>query len=259
MKRKFLLLLVAVASNVLVQAQFTSGVVPLGTTGMTVKLDTSPTTVTLTLTGDTSTRFLGIGFGNSGMAAGADGFIFNKASTANTNLDYTFNGVGVVPTADTSQDWTITSSTGVGTTSTTIVATRTLSGSVGDNALTNASGSIDIFFAKGPSSVSTPLAYHGSANRGYATLNMSVLGTEENLALSKKITPYPNPSKDMVHFKNYDKIKNIKIFDASGKLMLIPKLGDKNAINISSLKSGNYYLEIENTDGQKSFEKLIKE
>lgn len=57
-------------------AQFTTGTVNLGSTGMTVKLDTSATLATITLTG-ADTSYLGIGFGGTGssggMANGVDG------------------------------------------------------------------------------------------------------------------------------------------------------------------------------------------
>lgn len=257
MKKKILLLLGVIASKILVLGQFTSGVAPLGTTGMTVKLDTSPTQVTLTLTGDTTSSFLGIGFGNSGMALGADGFIFNKSSTTSANLDYTFGGVGITPLADVLQDWTITSSSGIGTSSTTIVATRSLTGSLGDTPVANSAGTIDIFFARGPSSVSVPLAYHGSANRGYTTLSMSTLGTTDSEL--KKITISPNPTNGIVNFQNGDKIKSLTVYDSTGRLLLKPKLDSNNTIDISYLKSGIYYIEIENNDGQKTYQKLMKE
>ncbi len=106
---------------------------------MTVKLDTTPTGVTMTVTGD-SNSMLGLGFGSTGMAAGADGFIYNSSA----NRDYSFSGVPNTPTADTSQDWTETSNTVSGSTRT-IVATRSLSGGAGDFAIPNAPGTINIF------------------------------------------------------------------------------------------------------------------
>lgn len=232
-------------------AQFSSGTVALGTTGMTVKLETSPTLATLTLTGN-STSYLGIGAGDEGMAAGADGFIYNGSS----NLDYTFNGIGVPPTADAVQDWTITSNTVAGTTRT-VVATRSLSGSAGDYIISNAAGTLDIFFARGGS---LTISQHSSTNRGYATLTMSAssLSTSEAAAESKKVSLYPNPAKESISFKNFDRISAVDIYDATGRKVKSIK-PDTEKISIKELRSGIYYFEIRLKDGSLSYEKLIKE
>lgn len=247
---KKLLLISSLALATSVSAQFSSGAVNLGSTGMTVKLDTTPTLATITLTGS-DTAYLGIGFGSSGMASGADGFIYN--STA--NRDYTFNNIGVAPTPDASQDWTQTSNT---TTSgiRTVVATRSLSGGAGDTAIANSVGTVNIFFAKGNS---TTISQHSSSNRGYASLNMSAtLGTNDLLAESKKVVLYPNPAKETVSFKNADKIKSIDIYESTGRKVRSVKLEGDN-INVADLKSGSYYFEMTLKDGSLTFEKLIKE
>lgn len=257
MKKVLLTLSIALAN--LAWAQFTTGTVTLST-GMTVKLDTSSTLATLTLTGP-DTSFLGVGFGGTGtsggMGSGVDGFIYNSASTTNTNLDYTFAGIGNTPNADAVQDWTITSNT-VASSTRTIVATRSLSGGTGDTAFTNTAGSMNIFFAKGPS---TTLAYHGSGtgNRGYAVLTKAAtLGVTDVLAGNKKVYLYPNPAKETIGFKNSDKIKSVDIYDASGRKVKTVKVeGEK--ISVSDLKSGNYYFEINLKDGSTTYQKLIKE
>ncbi|MET3538438.1 T9SS type A sorting domain-containing protein [Chryseobacterium limigenitum] len=252
MKKVLLTLSLALASAV--GAQFSSGTVSLGSTGMTVKLDTSPTLVTITLTG-ADTSYLGIGFGNvgEGMQSGKDGFIYN--STA--NRDYTFANVGVTPNADATQDWTQTSNTTSGGIRT-VVATRSLSGGAGDNAIANSAGNINIFFAKGPT---TDLlsGYHGGGNRGYVSLNMTAtLGTNDLALESKKIVLYPNPAKETVNFKNADKIKSIDIYESTGRKIKSVKIDGEN-INVADLKAGSYYFEIKLKDGTLSYEKLIKE
>ena len=251
MKKVLLTLSMALATSLGAQS-FTTGTVNLGSTGMTVKLLTSPTQVTITLTGP-DTSYLGIGFGSSGMANGADGFIYNSS----TSRDYTFAGVGNQPNADASQDWTETSNTTSGGIRT-VVATRSLAGGTGDTAIANSAASISIFFAKGPATALSS-GYHGGGNRGYATLTRtSVLGTNDLAIESKKVVLYPNPSKDVVNFKNADKIKSIDIFESTGRKVKTVKMDGKD-INISDLKSGNYYFEITLKDGSTSFEQLIKE
>lgn len=246
---KKLLLISSLVLATTVSAQFSSGVVTLGSTGMTVKLDTTPTTATITLTGD-SNSMLGLGFGSSGMANGADGFIYNSTSSR----DYTFGGF-TAPSADPVQDWTQTSNTISGSTRT-VVATRSLLGGTGDFAIPNAAGTINIFYAR--TSGGQSIAYHG-ASRGYVSLNMvASLGTNDLLAESKKVSLYPNPAKSTVNFKNADKIKSVDIYESTGRKVKTVKL-ESESINVSDLKSGSYYLEITLNDGTLSFEKLIKE
>lgn len=230
-------------------AQFSSGTVALPAAAMSVKLDTNATTATITLTGD-SNSMLGIGFGNMGMAAGSDGFIYNSSA----NRDYTFNGF-TSPTADASQDWTQISNTVSGTTRT-VVATRSLNGGSGDFAIPNAAGSISIYYARTPGSQN--LGYH-SGNRDYATLTMgAVLGTNEAFLADKKVELYPNPAKDRVNFKNADQIKSVDIYESTGRKVKSVK-PEGESIPVEELKPGSYYFEIILKDGSAAYKKLIKE
>jgi len=249
MKKTLLALSVLLANFAL--AQFSSGTVNLPATSMTVKLDTTPSGVTITVTGD-SNSMMGIGFGTTGMAAGSDGFIYNSSA----NRDYSFNNVPNAPSADASQDWTETSNTISGSTRT-VVATRSLSGGAGDFAIANAAGTINIFYSR--KSGGTSLGYH-DAGRGYASLTMTAanLSTNEIAANSKKVNLYPNPAKSTVNFKNFDKIKTVDIYEATGRKVLSVK-PDGESISVENLRSGSYYLEIQLKDGTTSYEKLIKE
>lgn len=248
MKKTLLALSVLLANFAL--AQFSSGTVNLPNTSMTVKLDTTPTGVTMTVTGD-SNSMMGIGFGTVGMSPGSDGFIYNSSA----NRDYTFIGM-TTPNADAAQDWTETSNTISGSTRT-VVATRSLSGGAGDFAIANAAGTINIFYSR--KSGGTSLGYH-DAGRGYASLTMTAatLSTNEIAANSKKVTLYPNPAKSTVNFKNFDKIKTIDIYEATGRKVISVK-PDGESISVENLRSGSYYLEIQLKDGTTSYEKLIKE
>jgi len=246
---KKLLLISSLALAVTAQAQFSSGTVNLSAASMTVKLDTNATTATITLIGDFNSM-MGIGFGTSGMANGADGFIYNSSS----NRDYTFVGF-TAPSADAVQNWTETSNTISGSTRT-VVATRSLAGGAGDFAIANAPGTINIFYARTPGS--TNLGYH-SSNRGYASLNMAgILDTNDLVAESKKVVLYPNPAKETVSFKNADLIESVEFFDATGRKIKSVKL-DGQSVNISNLNSGVYYLEVIFKNGNQSVERLVKE
>jgi len=246
---KKILLISSLALATIAQAQFSSGTVNLSAAAMTVRLDTNATIATITLSGD-SNSMMGIGFGTSGMANGADGFIYNSSS----NRDYNFVGF-TTPSADAVQNWTETSNTVSGSTRT-IVATRTLAGGAGDFAIPNSAGTINIFYAR--TAGSTALGYH-SGSRGYVSLNMSAtLGTNDLVAESKKVVLYPNPAKETVSFKNADKIKSIDIYESTGRKVRTVTLEGDN-INVADLKSGSYYFEMTLKDGSLIFEKLIKE
>ncbi len=248
---KKLLLFCGLGIANLALAQFTSGTVSLGSTGMTIKLDTSPTTVTITLTGN-SNSYLGIGAGavGEGMSAGYDGFIYNTSFPA---LDYTFNGIGVTPSPDSSQDWTLVSNTVSGTTRT-IVATRSLNGGAEDEPIPNAAGTVEIFFARGSS---LALGTHSGSFRGYASLTMTAqLGTNEVSAEEKNII-YPNPVENEIFVKNHKEIELINFLDVNGRLInTIQSPGEKN--EVSFLKSGAYFLEIQNVDGTTKYQKILK-
>ena len=86
----------------------------------------------------------------------------------------------------------------------------------------------------------------------------AVLATGEVAAENKKVVLYPNPAKETVNFKNADKIKSVDIFESTGRKIRTVKMDGKE-MNVSDLKSGNYYLEISLKDGSTAFEQLIKE
>lgn len=249
MKIKNLLFLIFTFLSNMFFSQFTSGVVNLPNASMTVKLDVNASNVTFTLTGDSSSM-LAIGFGNSGMDTGDDGFIYN--STA--NRDYTFNGLGNAPTADSSQDWTISSNSVSGSTRT-VVATRSLTGGSGDFVFNNSAGAIIIYYARRSGSLT--IGNHGSSLRGYATLNMTANLSVDDVEQRNRIGIYPNPTKEVLNFKNYSKIKEVSVYDVNGKVILLPQKV-KEKINISKFTSGVYFVEITLEDGTKLYEKIIK-
>ncbi len=76
----------------------------------------------------------------------------------------------------------------------------------------------------------------------------SVLNVEEN-NLENEFVIYPNPVDNQLFLKgkNLDKVKNAKIYEASGKLLFSENapFKNKNYLNISKLNVGVYYLQID--------------
>ena len=157
MNKNVQILLVALLISVNVKAQFQSAVTPLGSL-ITAKIETSTTTVKLTLTGPLGVYFA-IGFGGTSMSSVNDAFIWNGT----TDRDYTISGRSVV--ADVSQSWTVITDI-TGATTRTVEATRTLASS-GDYTFANAAGTFNVIYAYGNDE---NVAYH--ANRGSTTITL---------------------------------------------------------------------------------------
>lgn len=237
MKRKLLILLGAFFMfNA--NAQTTStGVTTLGSTGMTLKIDTDATNVTLTLTGS-STSFLAVGFGGTSMSAVTEMFIWNSTS----NRDYTPSGGQSAPSADASQSWTVSSDVVSGSTRT-VIATRPLA-STGDYTFTNTAASIPIIFAKG---TSTSIAQHAgnTSARGSLTLN-SVL-SNDGFVLERTTSVYPNPSNGIFKITSNQVIDEVAVYSITGKLVRILKSTTNESefqLNLSDMEKGVYLVEI---------------
>ena len=228
-------------------AQFTTGVVTLGTSTRTLKIDTNSTTVTMTLTGD-STHWLGIGFNGFSMFEVSDMFVWNST----TNRDYTPSGGHSAPSADASQSWTITSDTVTGTTRT-VVATRALV-SAGDYTFTNDATTINIIFSEGSS---TSLSYHGSNPHDGQALSRTVLGVEDFSLKASSIFPNPTSGNFLVKTKTY--LTQVNVYTQTGTFVKTINVEDNSEnveLNISGLQTGVYLIELKN-DTDKSWKKVI--
>jgi hypothetical protein len=235
----FLLSMSATAQN------HTTGVINL-TSGYTVKFDTNPTTVTMTLVGP-SDKWLGLGFGMTSMFTSGDGVIASGASA--TLTDRNFTGSGSTPNTDSAQNWTTTSNTVAGTVRT-IVATRALSTgdtSGSDFTFTNSTASINLIWALGSS---LTLSQHQS--RGSGVSGTFALSTDSFAMAGFKL--YPNPADDIfaIELPNEFETVEVKLFDVVGKLILTKQISQlDNKIDINSLVAGNYIVKV--TSDEKTF------
>ena len=88
----------------------------------------------------------------------------------------------------------------------------------------------------------------------WVTGNLSITETQKSITQI-----YPNPAIDFIAIKN-EKTEDLsyQIFDISGKLILSGKSKSNEKIDIQTLEKGNYFLQIQNGNGQKENLKLIK-
>lgn len=70
----------------------------------------------------------------------------------------------------------------------------------------------------------------------------SVLSTKD-LTLHNQLSIYPNPATDFIYLKNAKDVKSYIITDFSGRIILTDYL-TKDFINIQSLNTGNYILQL---------------
>ncbi len=97
-------------------------------------------------------------------------------------------------------------------------------------------------------------------NSGYPFFKIKGVSIIDEVENKTKILIYPNPAQDFISIETDDKINSIKIYDTLGKLVKVldnSKVSELE-IDISSLVSGAYYLEI-NCSGETYQEIFIKE
>lgn len=96
------------------------------------------------------------------------------------------------------------------------------------------------------------------ANSTYVTTQAECNNlNNKQFVVNKELTMYPNPAVDLVHFSNYETIKNIMIYDISGNILL-RKMLELNQVNISELNQGIYFVSITDENEKVTTLKLVK-
>ena len=83
----------------------------------------------------------------------------------------------------------------------------------------------------------------------------SDLGT--NAVKNAKITVYPNPVNNVLHFSGTDKILDTEIYNMAGQKVLSAGKVSGEGLNVSKLTKGAYILKVKTAAGPQSI-KLIK-
>ena len=258
--KKITLLLITFMSFAGFAQQKTTGVVNLlSNISVTLLLNNTTSTATLTLSGPND-RWFALQFGSfangEGMSEGQDVVYWNNV----TLVDAFFNGVGVSPTPDPINNWTLlsnsdnTPSAGLRT----IVFTRPFNtGDVNDYQFNYADTTIDFAFAR-RSTAGYTLNNHGGTNRGYAfNVPITTLGVEDFSLNASQV--YPNPSNGVFLVKTKTTLNKINVYSQVGALVKTIEVNDTPdavEVNVSGLQTGVYLLELVN-ETEKSWKKVI--
>lgn len=86
--------------------------------------------------------------------------------------------------------------------------------------------------------------------------NNNLLSTKDEILLAKDYFEiYPNPVSNYLNIKSNSKVENVSVYDFNGRKTNVKLEGNK--VDVSSLPSGNYLINIETKEG-KTTEKFIK-
>jgi len=90
----------------------------------------------------------------------------------------------------------------------------------------------------------------------YTTTIQNALGLQENEFINE-LYVYPNPAKDIINFQSKYKVIKAEIYDVAGRILSSNAVND-NQMDLSELKTGNYFLKIFTEKGINNT-KIIKE
>ncbi len=90
----------------------------------------------------------------------------------------------------------------------------------------------------------TDYTINSAKNTTYNASETCASNLSTNKALFRTIKVYPNPVKDVINILDFDGEEQIKIYDLSGKLILLEEA--KSKVDVSNFKSGLYLLKLGN-------------
>ncbi len=257
--KKTILTSITIALSGILFAQKSTGVITLGGV-MTAKIDlnTTTSTVLLTMTGP-SDRWFGLGFDTQIMKQlNGDVVIMTDVKLEDRHLSLSYE----TPQLDATQNWTLTSNT-VANNIRTITASRDFIGDgTYDYNFTGALTSIKLIWAYsyGPRLEPADFFRHSFDTRGFTTASFATLGVADVSPMSK-INVCPNPSTGVFSLvkDNTVNISSIKVYDTDAKVIkeINTDLNSDNInLDLSKLSQGTYFIEIANQE-DKTVKKII--
>jgi hypothetical protein len=118
----------------------------------------------------------------------------------------------------------------------------------------DASGNITFYFAANAVNNNGSQSGDGGTN---STFVMTEFVTSNNDFLDENITLYPNPASEIVYLKDNTLAIKYSIIDVIGRVVKTSNLNEHSAIDISNLKNGIYFVNLQ-YKGKSVSKKLIK-
>lgn len=85
---------------------------------------------------------------------------------------------------------------------------------------------------------------------------IQALGLNETTSTSK-LSIYPNPVKDIIHFNTHENVFKVEVYDIAGRILSSNSVNE-NELNLSHLQAGNYILKVYTESGTTST-KILKD
>jgi hypothetical protein len=259
--KKITLLIALLISCGLAAQTWTTGTVDLDPgDNFTVKFDvnTSTNLVTMTMVGNQNVWLAvapGVNTGNGMGNAGDDVVVYNSAGLQDRNM----TGSTGTPGNDAVNNWNLISDTASGGL-VTVVATRAINtGNSDDFVFPTSAQALPIMWAHGNGT--TSFGYHGAANKGGVTANITL--STNSFDLKTGLSFYPNPAKEELNISlsilNQRNLE-IEIFNVLGKRVLKQKINqNKTKLNIQNMISGVYLVRLTSKNtGEFVTKKFIK-
>jgi len=110
----------------------------------------------------------------------------------------------------------------------------------------------------------TPVAQTGELLQGqkvYSAYSDEIAySTGIDDVLNQQLRFYPNPVRDILYLENLNQVKQIQLFDLSGRAVLAVQTPNTTVnLNLNSLKTGIYILVFELEDGSRLSKKIVKQ
>ena len=148
-----------------------------------------------------------------------------------------------------------------------ISSNNSCASTISGNTIISGVGGSSPYFGSGTFKISSPNQYTtltingpgGNTGSLIGICSASVLKVKDVNTIENTVGFYPNPVKNNMVISSKEAMKSYKIFDKAGRLLISsPLKGNKQEVNLSSLKTGNYVISIE-TEYKTVNRKLIKQ
>lgn len=107
-------------------------------------------------------------------------------------------------------------------------------------------GALDCFFNSNINGTYTQDYFSGIAS-GMGSYDFATLGVQEPQLSNVQFSIYPNPASNVINIKTDLEFTKVELYDILGKRVL--ETGATNQLNISSFKSGVYFVKLHSTKG----------